>query len=187
METPKLPKLSHKESLLFPSNMREAFINALGGLSGKRILDLGCGFVPYSRDFVWQNAHLVCVDINRESIDFCKAHGLEAHLVDIYHANFSNEYFDGVWANASLNLLRRYKLPNVILDIKRTLKPQGVFFVSVLEGSWLECESSRDYIACYLDEDFRAILDPSFIVLENLRFQIPNDDNIYLNYLCRKK
>ncbi len=113
-----------------------AQIKALGGLEGKKVLDLGCGSGESGVYFAKRGAEVSACDISPEFIDVAQqlAHH---HCVDIQTAvcpaeslPYPDKSFDIVFANG---VLHHVDIPLAMKELKRVLKPGGVgFFVEPL-------------------------------------------------------
>lgn len=100
-----------------------------------RILDFGCG--P-GRDLCALSArgHLPTgLDGSPPFVDMAvKASGCEVWQQDFLDLSLPEQYFDGVFANASLFHVPIMKLPRVLRQLSAALKPGGVLFSSNPRG-----------------------------------------------------
>lgn len=72
---------------------------------GFRLLEIGCGYGHLLQLAKARGAEAVGVNISREQVDDCNAHGLRVHCCtyrDLLHAGEWHGQFDGVIANGSL-------------------------------------------------------------------------------------
>jgi SAM-dependent methyltransferase len=108
-----------------------ALIDALGGKTGLRILDFGCG--P-GRDLTAFRA----LGQLPTGLDGCEAFATYAQAdtgCEVLHQNFFEldlgaRQFDGVFANASLFHVPLELLPSVLAELRCALVPNGVLFCS---------------------------------------------------------
>lgn len=112
-------------------------LRLMGDVSGKRILDLGCGEGGYSRELTCKNAEVVAIDCAEYSIEYAKRQSLKDGLdIKYYIRNsndlygFENSSFDIVLC--SMMLMDCEDLDGTIKEISRVLKPSGKLFASVL-------------------------------------------------------
>ena len=100
-----------------------------------RILELGCG---HGRDAAWFEAHgadVVAADLSAGVLAETqqRVSGPVVQL-DMRAPAFRGTVFDGVWSNAALLHLPKASVPAVLGEVRRILKPGGVFFVSIQVG-----------------------------------------------------
>jgi len=126
--------LSKKFKKLTDLKRRYEFQRFIDLLSGKNILDLGCGSGDHSEYFVKQELDVTCIDISGEMINLCKKKGLDAFVMDIENLKFAPESFDGIWAVTSLLHIPKTKISFVVDKLYQILKNKGILFVCVKEG-----------------------------------------------------
>ena len=109
----------------------------LSDVSGKAILDLGCGEGGYSRELVRRGATVTSVDCAKKVIGYCELKAAEEGLnINHYVRNscdlygIANESFDIVLA--SMMLMDCEDFEGTVREITRVLKPSGKLFASVL-------------------------------------------------------
>ena len=157
-------------------------------LSGDRILDLGSGSGRSSGYFRSKGYHPVCFDLSRRMLELCKQRRLESVAGDLEKLPFGDHCFDGVWAVGSLLHSPKRKLPNILKDVQRVLKDDGIFYVSVKEGEGEKYVVSDKYpevkrfFAFYTQDSFARRLEKHFEILHRTKIQI--GDATFLDYLC---
>jgi malonyl-CoA O-methyltransferase len=121
-------------------------------LSGKRVLDLGCGTGYFSSLLLARGAEVVCVDISQEMLN--KAHqrcGNEKTtyvLADAEHMPFDDESFDFVFSSLALQWCRDLSYP--LKEVRRVLKKSGKgLFSTLVDGSLYELRDSWKKIDAY--------------------------------------
>jgi SAM-dependent methyltransferase len=135
--------------------------------------------------------HPVCVDISDEMIKICHEKGLEAYRMDIEDLDLKNASFDGVWAYTSLVHIPKTRLCNALARIKELLKPRGLFFVGMIEGTGEIMYQSHNqpgkerFFARYTDEEFREALGAYFEIVAAKKFTTSKGE-AYLNNVCQK-
>ncbi len=121
--------------------MPQALMNAaarfltLAGPSA-RVLDVGCGA---GRDMAWFERHGVPVT----GIDLSRGMLLQARSqvqgqllqMDMRRLAFRAASYDGVWCSASLLHLPKDEVPTTLAEFGRVLRPKGVLFLAVQEGT----------------------------------------------------
>lgn len=90
-----------------------------------RTLDLGCGI----GDMLIYRSNTVGVDINPNTVAFCKTRGVEAHLMTPDTLPFSEMEFDSVLMD---NVLEHLKEPAPLLtEVRRVLSTKGRLLIGV--------------------------------------------------------
>lgn len=116
----------------------------LPSLSGMTILDLGCG--P-GRDLIhFKKRGHTPIGIDACSV-FCdmarKNSGCEVWEQNFCDLDLPKDYFDGIFANASLFHIPRKYLSGVLSDLHDCLKSKGILFSSNPRGSGEYFDGSR--------------------------------------------
>ena len=110
----------------------QAFMAALP--NGARVLDLGCGPGVMSARMAAKGFSVLATDAVPEMVKMAAAHpGVEARVARFDGIDGDAE-FDGVWANFSLLHARREDLPGHLSDIRRALRPGGLFHIGMKTG-----------------------------------------------------
>ncbi|MDP3990520.1 MAG: class I SAM-dependent methyltransferase [archaeon] len=98
------------------------------------------------------------------------------------------DYFDGVWAHASLLHVSRENIPLVVDQIMKVLKPSGLLGLTLKEGVGEGFEDYKDrkrWFTYYLDDEIRDLFG-EFEVLSFRRNPI-GDKYVFLNYILKMK
>jgi SAM-dependent methyltransferase len=112
-----------------------ALLDNLPGSGPYRILDLGCGPGRDLRYFRDLGHEAVGLDGAARFVAMARRYsGCEVLHQDFLALALPPERFDGIFANASLFHVPRQALPRVLRDLRDTLKPGGVLFVSNPRG-----------------------------------------------------
>jgi len=122
---------SHRLHFIMPFTFSQ-----LGDVSGKVVLDIGCGDGGYSRELARKGAKVTAVDCAEKSIKYCTQSAEKEELKISYHIRNSSdlygiadESFDIVLA--SMMLMDCEDFEGTIKEITRVLKPSGKLFASV--------------------------------------------------------
>lgn len=98
------------------------------------ILDLGSGPGQYARHFASHGYRVVAVDNSLEMLRELCRRGRHQHvlpvLMDIRDLAFRAEFFDAIWASASLIHVLEKSLDDVLKKLKATLKPDGIMMAN---------------------------------------------------------
>ena len=96
----------------------------LGGLRGKRVLDVGCGKGRFARVFHEQEpeAELWGLDISEEMLRFVPE-GIHTRAGSMTDLPFENDFFDAAYATESLE--HAVEIEKAVGEICRVVKPGG--------------------------------------------------------------
>lgn len=118
-----------------PSDTRfglEYAFHLLGNVQGKTVLDFGCGSGENLIPLVKRGANVIGMDISLELIALARqrlsSYGLDANLQgrSAYETGLPNESVDVVF---SVALLHHLELPRARAEIRRILRPDGLFIM----------------------------------------------------------
>lgn len=104
-------------------------------LSGRRLLEVGCGMGYVSLEFIRRGARVTATDLTPQAVNLTRRHfALEnVHAEDVSVQNvlslsFPDDSFDAVWANGVVHATGNTAL--AIQEIRRVLKPGGRAIIS---------------------------------------------------------
>ena len=105
-------------------------------LKGKKVLDVGCGTGRDSRVFLKAGLEVEGIDFSGKSIQVCRNElpGGRFIVQDLRYFRRKDDYYDGIWACASLLHLKKKHLLHVLKRFVKMLKTGGVMFISVKQG-----------------------------------------------------
>lgn len=116
-----------------------------------RILDFGCGPGRDLVHFTELGHTAIGLDGSPAFVAMARQHSnCEIWLQNFFALDLPIDYFDGVFANASLFHVPCQSLPSVLQELAKTLKPGGVLFSSNPHGDNSEGWNSGRY-ACFHD------------------------------------
>lgn len=128
----------------------EALLQALTGAPPFRILDFGCGPGRDLKTFKDLGHEAVGLDGSERFVEMARRHsGCEVWHQDFLQLHLPPDYFDGIFANASLFHVPSQELPRVLKELSATLKPNGVLFSSNPRGDNQEGWHGERYGAYY--------------------------------------
>lgn len=112
-------------------------LKQIGDVSGKMILDVGCGEGGYSRELARRGAIVTAVDCSENAIDYSKLKSADEQLKISHYVRNSNDLY-GVSDNtfdmvlSSMMLMDCEDFNGTVREISRVLKSGGKLFVSIL-------------------------------------------------------
>jgi SAM-dependent methyltransferase len=133
------------------------------------ILDFGCGPGRDLKTFTAWGHKAIGLEGAGEFVAMARADsGCEVWQQDFLRLNLPDEFFDGIFANASLFHVPAQELPRVLGELQATLKPEGVLFSSNPRGANEEGWNRGRYGAYHDLETWRHLLDDAgFVELEH--------------------
>lgn len=131
-----------------------------------RVLDLGCAWGRDSKIFVKHNLKTYGVDLSKNMIKYAKKYAPKADfkVMDILSLKFKKDFFDGVWASASLLHLKKKDIPKALKQIKKVLKLSGIFYINLKEGKGEELtrdqryKGARKFYSYFTESEIRRLL-----------------------------
>lgn len=155
-----------------------------------KILDFGCGSGRDTKYFLDKGYIVDAID---GSLNLCKLAsiytGIDVKCMDFNDLSIYN-YYDGVWACASLLHLNNNELNSVLLKIYNSLKNNGVFYSSFKDGNSLEVVDKRLYNYLSIDNYINIISKIGFNVLDVLQTKTVlnnNEKRLWNNFVLVKK
>ena len=167
----------------------QKFIKLVG--RGK-VLDLGCGSGIQSKTLSEAGLEVTGIDFAEKMIEEATKKVPEAAFftMDILDLDFPPEHFDGVYARASLLHTPKNKIKQVLKNLHKILKRNGIMYVALKEG-----ESERDvydeglgvsrFFAFYKEDEFKKLLEEEhFQLMETMYAQ--TERNRWLQFFAKK-
>ncbi len=167
-----------------------ALLEHIEGKPPAKILDFGCGPGRDLKAFTMLGHVAVGLEGSAPFVTMAREFsGCEVWHQDFLKLNLPNDFFDGVFANASLFHVARQELPRALLELHATLRPRGVLFSSNPRGKNEEAWSGGRYAAYYDLETWRAYLSAAgFVELSHYYRPIglPREQQHWLASVWRK-
>jgi ubiquinone biosynthesis O-methyltransferase len=139
-------------------------LQQFGNVSGKKILDIGCGDGGYSRALTHKGATVTSIDCAIDAINFAMKKANEEGLKIEHFVRNSNDLYDIGDSTfdivlCSMMLMDIQDFEGTLKEIYRVTKPKGKVFISMLhpcfkpkESKWtLEDETIKVIIADYFN------------------------------------
>ncbi|MFP4523174.1 MAG: class I SAM-dependent methyltransferase [Candidatus Nanoarchaeia archaeon] len=114
---------------------QEIFSQMLGNQGS--ILDLMCGTGRDAKYFSQQGFDVTGVDNVKEMVSIAKQYAPKAEFItqDVLELKLAKE-FDGVWCNAGIFMLPKFKNEEFLEIAHQHLKPQGILYLSFKVGKY---------------------------------------------------
>lgn len=101
-------------------------------LTGKHILDLGCGQGQDSTFFAEQGYSVTALDFSAEALKSIQDKRIEKVQEDMCNLHiFADNSFDIVYASFSLHFFTKEEFYQILVQINRVLKPTGFFLFNL--------------------------------------------------------
>lgn len=90
--------------------------------------------------------------------------------MSFYNLNFPDQHFDSIWALNCLLHVPKDDIKDVLNELKRVLKPSGLFYLGVYggensEGIWKEDHyTPKRFFSFYDDESLEELLSEIFLI-----------------------
>lgn len=146
------------------SECQKRFLNYLP--NGALILDAGCGSGRDSKYFLSQGYQVEAFDASEEICKIASANIEQEVKCMEFEAVTCETKFEGIWASASLLHVSRRELPQVMQQLYRALKTQGILYASFKYGEDEVIRGARRF-SDFTDRSVRELLDGAgFKILE---------------------
>lgn len=173
---------------------REDFLAILQHEQKKNLLEIGAGTGKDSLFFQQNGLTVTGIDLSPEMINLCRQKGLDAQVMDMTDLQFPEESFDAVYSINSLLHIPKPELPVVLKNIRRILKPDGLFHFGTY-GSEIEFQgilekdtyTPKRFFALYPDETIKQLTIPYFELVSFNSINLPNDDTHIQCLILRKR
>jgi SAM-dependent methyltransferase len=136
---------------------REVFLEHLKNEQYSSLLEIGAGTGKDSLYFKDKGLDTFSIDLSPEMIKLCQEKGLNAKVMNFAKLDFPDESFDCIWALNCLLHVPKENLEGVLTEIKRVIKPSGLFYMGVYggknqEGIWEEDPYSPKRFFSFLED-----------------------------------
>lgn len=167
----------------------------LSNIENKRpstLLDIGAGAGLYGKYFKNNGLEVTCIDISSSMIKLCKEKGLNAYVMDFYNLKFEKNYFDVIWSLNTLLHVPKKSIEEVLKNIKRVLKPNGLFYLGLyggdnFEGIWKEdIYEPKRFFSFYKDEMIKELVQKYFEIESFETIKINNGHMKFQSILAKR-
>ena len=141
------------------SQNRDALLQYLRGQGPFRILDFGCGPGRDLKIFRHLGHEAIGLEGAERFVELARSYtGCEIWHQDFLKLALPREFFDGIFANASLFHVPSQELPRVLRELWAALKVEGVLFSSNPRGENEEGWNGQRYGCYYNLETWRELV-----------------------------
>ncbi|MBP9748880.1 methyltransferase domain-containing protein [Patescibacteria group bacterium] len=138
-------------------------------LSGKRVLDVGCGDGWVTKEFVARGAQVTGVDFSERALSFAR---LLVPNASFFHNDgtalpFADASFDYIFFLEVLEHIPPAEIQTVLAELRRVLAPQGELILSV-PSTLRDVRKFRAHFQHFSPETLRKTLSPVFRIEELL-------------------
>lgn len=113
----------------------------LGYVNGGDYLDIGCGLGTFLQAGEQRGLNAIGIDIGEYPVEYCRERGLRAQVGSLTETGFEDATFDLVTAS---NVLEH--IPHTeegLVEVRRILRPGGIFAFIVPNGAYLKAHLLR--------------------------------------------
>jgi ubiquinone/menaquinone biosynthesis C-methylase UbiE len=156
------------------------------------LLEIGAGTGQDSLFFRDHGFEMTAIDLSEEMIKYCVEKGLNAKVMDFYQLEFPDGSFDAIYAMNCLLHVPKVDIDKVLVEIKRVLKPSGLFYMGLYggsnsEGIWEDdwCDPPR-FFAFYTDEAIQSVVKKHFELVDFKTVPLEQDKPHFQSIILRK-
>ncbi len=134
--------------------------------SNPLVLDAGCGDGRHCLLIDKNGGRAVGIDLSDSMLE--ESRGLypdgDFRTMDMQDMSFTDSFFDGIWSSGSIYHVPKSHIDDLIKEVQRVLKPEGVIAVNFKlgEGEGMEASprsysGAPRYFAYYTEEEMRSL------------------------------
>lgn len=126
---------------------------------GDQVLDLGCGAGRDLKELSQRGFRVLGIEYSATLADIARNYsGQEVRIADFQDCDLGGSQFDGIWAVASLLHIPRDNIPDVLVSLRRALRPEGILLTSMKKGNGAEIAKDGRHFELYQPEQWEGIL-----------------------------
>lgn len=138
-----------------------------------KILEAGCGTGRDLKCFIEKGYEMYAFDASQKMAQIASEFtGLQVKVAMFENVDYPDEFFDAIWANASLLHVKRSDMESVYEKLYRFLKPGGILYVSYKIRD-KDFNDGERFFTCYTEDRFRSFIENTKFKLKEV--EITND------------
>jgi SAM-dependent methyltransferase len=176
---------------LHQADMAKSFFD---NIDGNKILDLACSS---GRDIrpLSEKGQVIGIDLAEKLVEIARSNnpGADVRVMDLRTMDFTNGYFDGVWACAAYVHLPKTQFLDALKETRRVLSPSGTLFIAMKEGDEEGYVADQrfggveKYWALYGKDELESLLQRAGFKILRTHIQEKDDPHAthrWLRYIC---
>jgi SAM-dependent methyltransferase len=171
---------------------RATFLEILKQEHKQSLLEIGAGPGKDSKFFHDNRLDVTCIDLSPEMVRLCMQKGLKAHLMDVTDLTFASNSFDAVYALNSFLHIPEAEFSMAMENVKKVLKPSGLFYLGVyggydFEGIWEEDSyEPKRFFSMRTDEHIQELASQHFELMSFKSMEVETDQSHFQSLILRK-
>lgn len=140
-------KVEEREASETPSwkvELRQRFLDLLQSESKLKLLEVGAGTGLHGEFFQGAGLEVFSTDLSKAMVEACQAKGLESAQMDFHNLKLESEAFDAIFSLNCFLHVPQSDLPDVLREMYRVLRPNGVLYWGQYGGSNTEGTLEND-------------------------------------------
>jgi len=164
-------------------------------IKGRRIIDIGCGPARDGIFFAKNNFDYVGIDASKNMLKIARKKVRTGRFfnMNFYNLRFPENSFDGFWAAASLHLIPKKDVAQVLNSIVKIIRLDGIGFITVKRRKRIGANKSApswspditSYYHYYSKDEFQKILEKRGFQILKAYYKKKSNGN-WLCYFVRK-
>lgn len=168
---------------------RRRFLQLLREADAATLVEVGAGTGKDGLFFQEHGLDVTCTDLSPAMVALCRQKGLRAMVGDVLHLGLPPASFDAAYALNCLLHVPKRDLPSAFEEVRRLLRPRGLFYLGVyggvaFEGIWDDDRyEPKRFFSFHPDEGLREAVAPYFNVVSFERIPIEATPGLHFQSL----
>lgn len=172
---------------------RKNFLERLQAAGASSLLEIGAGTGQDAEFFAAARLQVLATDLTPENVAACRQKGLEARVMDVCALDLPDAQFDAVFSLNCLLHLPKSEFPKAIAEIRRVLKPGGLFYLGLYGGPDSEGVYEDDtyepkrFFSFWSNEGLQKELEKTFVMIEFKTIVLEDEGGLAFQSVCLSK